>query len=103
MIEKRAPYRNQRILDFARNCACFRCGLDDGTTVLAHYQGPRAESLGKGKAQKPDDDCGAPLCQKCHRMMDSYKNDDDRWIRSEEFLFYVVRFQNLLHRIGFKF
>ena len=80
-----------------------RCSVQDGTVEACHYQGPRSAALGKGKGQKPDDDCVAFMCRKCHLIMDAYENDEDRWIRSEEFLYLVVQTMNLLHRIGFKF
>jgi hypothetical protein len=79
-----------------------RCGRQ-GETDPAHYSGPRSHSLGKGRGQKADDDCVAALCRECHEILDSYENGSDRWLRSEEFLFYVVRTMNVLHRIGFKF
>lgn len=104
-IEKRTPYRNRQILEFPKKhgCPCMRCSIQDVTIEACHYQGPRALILGKGKGQKPDDDCVAFLCRNCHEIMDAYLNGEDRWERSEEFLFLVVKTMNLLHRIGFEF
>lgn len=54
----------------ARDEACVRCGNQDGTTVLAHYQGDMAHKLGKGMGRKTDDLCGAWLCSRCHDLLD---------------------------------
>jgi len=105
-IEKRAPYRNKKLLAVAKMCPCMRCariGNEFNPIEACHYTGPRSAALGKGKSQKPDDDCVAFLCRECHQVMDGYENGDDKWQRSEEFLYYVVLTMNLLHRIGFEF
>ena len=54
----------------AEGRACVRCGRENGTTVLAHYQGPLSSILGKAKGLKPHDLAAAWLCFDCHRLMD---------------------------------
>ena len=49
---------------------CVRCGAEDGTIVLAHYQGDMAHVLGKGLAVKSHDLAGAWLCNRCHNTLD---------------------------------
>ena len=66
------PYRNRKILDYARNYPCIQCRNDDGTIVAAHYSGIYADMLGKGMGQKPHDHCVAYLCRACHIDYDSY-------------------------------
>lgn len=71
----------------ARDQSCVRCGRNDGTTVLAHYFGPRRHQYGGGLGRKGHDLIGAHLCAECHRHMDSDSQSKElRWERSEEFL-----------------
>lgn len=70
----------------ARDQSCVRCGVEDGTVVLAHYTGPRQHAFGKGKGVKGSDAVGAFLCHRCHRHMDEYV-DGNTVERSEEFLY----------------
>ena len=57
----------------ARGRPCMRCGIEDDTVVLAHYQGPMSYKLGKGKGLKPHDLAGAWLCFDCHRLYDLHE------------------------------
>lgn len=82
-----AHHVSQKLRASARDQACVRCGREDGTTVWAHYFGPRRHSYGGGMSRKGHDLIGAHLCQHCHNEMDSLcKSKDDRWLLSEEFL-----------------
>lgn len=67
--------------------SCVRCGVDNGTIVLAHYFGPRRHHYGGGMGHKGHDAVGAHLCMDCHRYMDTESRDKLRaWDHSEEFL-----------------
>jgi len=66
------PYRNPKILRYAQDYPCIRCGRDDGTVVAAHYSGLFSNLLGKGMGQKPHDHCVAHLCRDCHIDYDAY-------------------------------
>lgn len=72
---------------------CINCGVNDGTTVFAHYQGIRSHAFGKGTGTKPHDICGADLCKNCHEEFDSYQGSyiTDDYMRkidlSERFLY----------------
>jgi len=59
----------------ARDQPCIRCGIEDGTTVLAHYQGPMSNLLGKGLGLKGNDLAAAYLCHNCHAIMDGRTKD----------------------------
>lgn len=97
---RRQELRLPALLDAARDAPCMRCGRDDGTTVAAHYQGPRSHAYGKGVSQKPDDHCVAFLCLSCHALLDSYGNAEQALQRSEEFLHLVVLTMGWLFRKG---
>lgn len=71
----------------ARDQSCVRCGVENGTTVLAHYFGARRHSYGGGMGIKGQDIVGAHLCSDCHRTMDTESRDKSHvWFHSEEFL-----------------
>jgi hypothetical protein len=77
----------QKLRDSARDQACVNCGRQDGTTVWAHYFGPRRGAYGGGMGIKGHDVVGAWLCSQCHYQFDSSGRDKaERWLRSEEFL-----------------
>lgn len=61
---------------------CVRCGTNDGTVVLAHYQGPMAHKLGKGFGIKAHDLAGAWLCRECHDLLD--RRTFSRWMTKED-------------------
>lgn len=63
---KRQPYRNKKILEAARGEDCTICGINDGTTVFAHFDKGYA---GKGIAQKADDCAGVFACAACHSAL----------------------------------
>jgi hypothetical protein len=74
---------------FARDQSCVRCGINDGTTVLAHYCGIRQHAYGKGMGVKGNDAVGAHLCRRCHEHFDHYAFTDVgdwRTTHSEDFL-----------------
>jgi uncharacterized Fe-S cluster-containing radical SAM superfamily protein len=76
-----------KLRDAARDQPCVRCGRNDGTTVLAHYFGPRRHQYGGGMSHKGHDAIGAHLCAACHSYMDTWgRSRDTRWEHSEEFL-----------------
>lgn len=96
-----------KILGLARGQGCVCCGTNDGTVVACHYQGFRSHSFGKGTGSKPSDLFVAFLCSKCHAKMDTYENTRascDLWSRkverSEEFMCYILRTWDMLHKQG---
>lgn len=80
MLNKQNNWRNKKYRAGAKGQCCIRCGGQDETIVLAHYQGIGAIRLGKGRGIKPHDFAGADLCQECHNWFDSYEaeNSDSR-------------------------
>jgi Protein of unknown function (DUF1364) len=79
-----------KLRDAARDQACVRCHLNDGTVVLAHYFGWRRHAYGGGMSRKGHDAIGAHLCTQCHREMDTLlRSRDKRCEHSEEFLHLV--------------
>lgn len=62
------PYRNQRLLDLAREADyCCSCGKpNDGTVVACHFN---AIKYGKGTSQKAHDIVGF-ACSECHARAD---------------------------------
>lgn len=92
-----AIIRSKKLLNAANGQRCVNCGVKDDTVVSAHYQGLRANLLGKGKGQKPHDLCVADLCQSCHRKFDNYEfsSMSTKYLRqidqSEQFLFALSR------------
>jgi len=95
--------KSKKLLSSANGEACVNCGVNDGTVVAAHYQGLRANLLGKGKSTKPHDLCVADLCSKCHSSFDNYEFSslDTKYLRqvdqSEQFLFCII--QTLIRRV----
>ncbi len=89
-----------KLRDAARDQPCVRCGQEDGTTVLAHYTGVRRLELGGGFGLKVHDLAGAHLCHECHRIMDTERNKEDRWLHSEEFLLLCVKTAIRLYEQG---
>lgn len=81
--------RLPKYLKAANDQPCIACGVNDGTTVFAHYSGLYAGRLGKGTGIKAHDVCGADLCHKCHAEMDSYaKGNTDE--RAAQFMLYCL-------------
>lgn len=93
MNHKEWKIRSKKYREGAKGQACVNCGVNDGTTVLAHYQGMRGQSFGKGTGTKPHDVCGADLCAKCHAEFDAGEGSyvQDKFQRkidlSERFMF----------------
>lgn len=80
-----------KLREAARDQPCVRCGREDGTTVGAHYTGPRRLSYGGGLGRKVHDMAMAHLCQACHHYFDTASKDREfRYEVSEEFLHCVV-------------
>lgn len=63
--------------------ACVFCGVEEGTTVAAHYSGKYSSQVGKGGSEKGWDHVSAWACADCHSSLDSYAegNDDSRAIK----------------------
>jgi hypothetical protein len=77
----------EKLRKAAQDQFCVRCGIRNGTVVLAHYFGPRRHQYGGGMGVKGHDLIGAHLCHMCHTEMDqTSKSKEERWIHSEEFL-----------------
>lgn len=77
----------------AQGQSCVRCGVDNGTTVLAHIGGPRAHLYGRGMGHKGHDAIAAWLCRDCHEWMDVKAQEQpgfDTWAHSEEWHHYVA-------------
>lgn len=74
MLQKRSPYRNQKIRDSARGEPCALefdgCLSSTETTVWCHS--PYGED-GKGMGQKSDDLFGCFGCASCHDILDGRK------------------------------
>ncbi len=70
-VPKRAAIRSQKLKAAANGEACTVCGVNDGTTVLAHLNEPWA---GKGMGLKADDIAGIMMCVKCHDRYDGRNN-----------------------------
>lgn len=80
-----------KLREAAEGESCVRCGVRDGTVVLAHYFGVRRHAYGGGFSIKGHDAVGAHLCAKCHVEMDSDSRDKaHKWEHSEEFLHYCA-------------
>jgi len=94
--------RHKKLLTGANDQRCVNCGVKDDTVVAAHYQGIRAQLLGKGKGIKPHDLCVADLCADCHRKFDNYEVSamSTKYLRqidqSEQFMYCVM--QTLIRR-----
>jgi hypothetical protein len=71
---KRVPYRNQKILDAARDEPCLvnlpGCTGGGADTQPAHSN---SSGDGKGKGQKADDIFVAFACHHCHSLLDGRK------------------------------
>lgn len=90
MLQKSNPVRSKRLRDAARGQPCIRCGVDDGTVVLAHYTGFRQHEYGKGRGIKCDDHMAADLCMACHQHLDNPAQRKSIEA-SEEFLHLIAR------------
>ncbi len=60
-------YRNQKLLEAARESPCQICGANDGTVVAAHSNQLRD---GKGRGLKAHDYRISSLCYQCHMDLD---------------------------------
>ena len=60
-------YRNQKLLEAARESPCQTCGAKNGTVVAAHSNQLRD---GKGRGLKAHDYRIASLCYQCHMDLD---------------------------------
>lgn len=84
-------FRSPKLLKAARDQPCVRCGLNDGTTVAAHYTGVRRGSYGGGFGIKSADCIHAALCSGCHAYMDTLsRNKATAFDHSEQFLHLVA-------------
>jgi hypothetical protein len=66
-LESMSNWRSNKLLASIRDCACQRCGAQDGTVVAAHSNQLRD---GKGKSIKAHDYRIAALCYRCHTEID---------------------------------
>ena len=57
----------------AKDEPCIKCGVDNGTTVLAHYNGMYNHWFGNGMGTKSHDLAGMWLCSRCHTDYDQRK------------------------------
>lgn len=79
----------ERLRQAAKGQACVRCGVEDGTVVLAHYTGARR--LSYQQRTKSHDLVGAHLCLLCHQHMDTGSRvKAARWEHSEQFQHYCL-------------
>lgn len=82
MFQKTPRIELPKYLAAARGQSCVRpaCGINNGTTIPAHYSGKFSNLLGKGRGIKCHDLFIADLCDGCHQYFDGYKsgNDDSR-------------------------
>ena len=102
-FQKEKPYRNKKILDYARGQECqIRlpgvCNENPETVVACHI---RQYEFGAGIGIKPDDCCVAYCCSSCHDQLDGrtatkFKAD---WI-SGQFYKASIRTMRILFRDG---
>ena len=80
-MQKRKPYRNQKILAHAKGQECQirlpGCLHNTETTVAAHIH---AYEFGHGMGVKADDYAVAFVCSKCHLILDGAHNFDVDWL-----------------------
>jgi len=88
-VTKTKIFRSRKLLNYAKEYPCIRCGCDNGTVVGAHYSGRYSQILGKGAGVKAHD-LVAFLCSSCHAHFDSYADGNDDY-RAAEFLLLIVR------------
>ena len=90
-----------KITKHAKGMSCIRCGANDGTTCLRHYNGIRQAAYGKGRGIKCNDIAGAELCAKCDEIftegvISEYHDmlvarlEITKIIRSEDFLHWCM-------------
>jgi len=83
--------QNRKLLDLAKGQPCIACNVNDGTTVPAHYFGPRRQAYGGGMSTKGHSAVVAHLCARCHSEMDTQsRSKEGKWLHSEIFLHYVA-------------
>jgi hypothetical protein len=88
-LGKSGVIRDQRLRDDAKDQACVRCDINDGTVVSAHYTGFRQIPYGKGTGHKVHDLITAWLCLTCHQHFDQPQQRKSIEA-SEEFLHLVT-------------
>lgn len=98
-LHKSQPVRSQALRKAADGQSCVRCGVNDGTVVLAHYTGLRQHTYGKGRGTKGDDLVAAELCRDCHEDFDR-PGERKSVEASEEFLHCVVLTQRRWYERG---
>ena len=79
-----------KITRAAKDVPCIRCGNPNSTA--SHYNGPRQHAFGKGRGRKCSDIQSAEFCHKCDQEFiegSTALRWEDKWHRSEEFLFWV--------------
>jgi hypothetical protein len=85
-------YDGLKLTKSSQGQTCIKCGAPNA--YACHYNGPRQHSLGKGRGIKCHDLATAELCYKCDQeYLEGSTNPrwPDKWYRSEEFLFWVVK------------
>lgn len=74
-----APFRSQKLRDYANGQSCVCCG-SVGTTVLAHLP---TMGISDGGSSKCDDFWAAHLCYDCHQLADGEEKRADVFWRAQ--------------------
>jgi hypothetical protein len=100
MFQKRPPYRNKKILAYAKGQDCTirlpGCRNQTETTVAAHIH---EYEFGHGKGIKADDCCIAYVCYHCHILLDSTNDFEKEWLKGQ-FHLANTRTMRILFRNG---
>ena len=84
MLQKQKPYRNKKILDYAKGQDCSirlpGCCNNTETVVAAHIH---EYEFGHAKGIKADDCCVAYVCYHCHLILDGANNYDKDWLEGQ--------------------
>jgi hypothetical protein len=88
-------YRSEALRRSAEGQPCVRCGVEDGTTVLAHSN---ESNHGKGMSIKAHDLLSLFLCSSCHAWFDQGKasREEKRQMFRECYPKQMVRVSELL-------
>ena len=74
----------------AKGKTCIKCNAPDA--YACHLNGPRQHAFGKGRGRKGHDLMSAEFCHKCDQEFTEGSTAlrwEDKWHRSEEFLFWI--------------
>ncbi|MCK5601322.1 hypothetical protein KAR91_05630 [Candidatus Pacearchaeota archaeon] len=79
-----------KITDSAKGSICIKCQAPGA--YVAHYNGPRQHSFGKGRGRKCHDLMSAEFCHRCDQEFTEGSTGPkwkDKWERSEDFMYWI--------------